>query len=224
MPASFPYDDVWNAQALAKINTLPYVLCMSGEKKKRLSKEDWLFAGFRALCTGGPSAIRAEAIARELETTKGSFYWHFEDLPAFQREMLLLWQTRATTELIAALAPLDHDPAGQLYRLIDLMLESHSDVYGGFRAEPAIRHWAMAWPEAGEALKLVDGLRLAWLRERFEKTGQDRDTATLNAANFYALVLGLEQLQLSGRASLKDGLMKALDDMLGRRKAPAAIV
>lgn len=188
---------------------------MAVERKKRLSKEDWLFAGFRALCGNGPSAIRAEAIARELGTTKGSFYWHFADITAFKREMLLLWQTRATTELIAALAPLEHDPAGQLYRLIDLMLEAHSDVYGGFRAEPAIRHWAMVWPEAGEKLKQVDGLRLAWLRERFEKIGQSRETAMLNAANFYALVLGLEQLQLSGRASLKDGLTKALDDMLG---------
>lgn len=188
---------------------------MKDSEKTRLSREDWLFAGFRALCDGGPSALRAEAIARELGTTKGSFYWHFADVPAFRRDMLLLWQTRATTELIEALKPLDHDPAAQLYRLVDLMLESHSDMYGGFRAEPAIRHWGLVWPEAGEALRRVDMLRLAWLRERFERLGQDRDTATLNAANFYALVLGLEQLQLSGRASLRDGLTLFLDGVLG---------
>ena len=187
---------------------------MTVEKKKRLSKEDWLFAGFRALCDGGPVAIRAEAIARELETTKGSFYWHFADMPAFQRKMLLFWQTKATTELIQALRLLEHDPAGQLYRLIDLMIESHSDIYGGFRAEPSIRHWSMVWDEAGAAVKMVDGLRLAWLRERFEKIGQSSEMARLNAANYYALVLGLEQLQLSGRASLKDGLTGALDMML----------
>lgn len=189
---------------------------MPVEKKKRLSKEDWLFAGFRALCAGGPAAVRAEPIARELGTTKGSFYWHFADLPAYQREMLLLWQTKATTELIEALHPLEHDPAGQLYCLIDLMQESHSDIYGGFRAEPSIRHWAMVWPEANNALKLVDGLRLAWLRERFEKIGQPREQAVINAGNYYALVLGLEQLQLHGRANLKDGLTLALDQMLGR--------
>lgn len=201
-------------QSLVKHNTVAYVFVMSVQKKKRLTREDWLFAGFRALCEGGPAAIRAEAIARELNTTKGSFYWHFEDIPAFKRQMLQLWQTRATTDLISALAPLGHDPAGQLYQLINLMLDAHSDVYGGFRAEPAIRHWGLTWPEAGDALKLVDDLRLAWLRERFEKLGQGPETATLNAANYYALVLGLEQLQLSGRASLKDGLTKALDDML----------
>jgi AcrR family transcriptional regulator len=182
--------------------------------KKRLSKEDWLFAGFRALCDGGPQAIRAEAIARELKTTKGSFYWHFADVPTFQSEMLTFWKIKATSELIEALAPLDADPARQLYALIDLMLTSHSDVYGGFRAEPAIRHWAMNLPEAAAALQMVDGLRLAWLRGRFELLGQSREIASINGANFYALVMGLEQLELHGKASLKKGLTQALDQML----------
>ncbi len=182
--------------------------------KARLNKEDWLFAGFRALCDGGPSAIRAEAIARELKTTKGSFYWHFTDVPAFEREMLQFWQIKATTELIEALNPLDHRPKEQLYALIDLMHASFSERYGGFKAEPAIRHWAMYLPAAADALKMVDGLRLAWLRERFEKVGQDREAANINAANFYALVMGLEQLELQGRAKLSLGLKMGLDQML----------
>ncbi|MFN3661424.1 TetR family transcriptional regulator [Yoonia sp.] len=45
--------------------------------------EDWLMAGFRALASHGPSALRAAALARDLGTTKGSFYWHFKDLPDY---------------------------------------------------------------------------------------------------------------------------------------------
>jgi AcrR family transcriptional regulator len=187
---------------------------MKIDSKKRLTKEDWLFAGFRALCDGGPAAIKAEAIARELKTTKGSFYWHFADIPAFQREMLLFWQIKATTQLIEALAPYDNNPADQLYRLIQLMIDLNSDAYGGFKAEPAIRHWAVFLPEAEQAIGNVDRLRLAWLRERFEKIGQEKEQATINAANFYALVMGLEQLELHGKASLKTGLTSALDQML----------
>lgn len=187
---------------------------MNVENKNRLTKDDWLFAGFRALCDGGPAAIKAEAIARELKTTKGSFYWHFSDVPAFQREMLLFWQVKATTELIKALAPYEHSPSDQLYRLIQLMVDLHSDAYGGFKAEPAIRHWAVFLPEAANAIKTVDGLRLAWLRERFEKIGQLKEQAVINAANFYALVMGLEQLEMQGAANMKDGLTRALDQML----------
>lgn len=187
---------------------------MKTDSKKKLTKEDWLFAGFRALCDGGPAAIKAESIARELKTTKGSFYWHFADIPAFQREMLLFWQIKATTQLIEALAPYDNNPSDQLYRLIQLMVDLNSDAYGGFKAEPAIRHWAVFLPEAEHAIGNVDRLRLAWLRERFEKIGLEKGLATINAANFYALVMGLEQLELHGKASLKTGLTAALDQML----------
>ena len=40
-------------------------------------------AGFRALARSGARALRAEALARDLDTTKGSFYWHFKDLPDY---------------------------------------------------------------------------------------------------------------------------------------------
>jgi len=43
----------------------------------RLGKADWLDAGLAALAAEGPAALRAEALARQLNTTKGSFYWHF---------------------------------------------------------------------------------------------------------------------------------------------------
>ncbi|WP_163317770.1 TetR family transcriptional regulator, partial [Enterobacter hormaechei] len=45
--------------------------------RKTLSAEDWISAAFRALSQGGAQAIRAEAIARDLKVSKGSFYWHF---------------------------------------------------------------------------------------------------------------------------------------------------
>jgi hypothetical protein len=128
--------------------------------------------------------------------------------------MLLFWQLKATTELIQALAPYDNTPKEQLYRLVQLMVDLNSDQYGGFKAEPAIRHWAVFLPEAEQAIGNVDRLRLAWLRERFEKIGQEKEQATINAANFYALVMGLEQLELHGKASLKTGLTAALDQML----------
>ncbi len=46
--------------------------------KARLTRSDWVLAGFRALLASGPDAIRVEALARDLRATKGSFYWHFK--------------------------------------------------------------------------------------------------------------------------------------------------
>ncbi|NLH83356.1 MAG: TetR family transcriptional regulator, partial [Phyllobacteriaceae bacterium] len=48
--------------------------------RSTLSAEDWIKAAFRALSVGGVQAIRAEAIARDLNVSKGAFYWHFKDV------------------------------------------------------------------------------------------------------------------------------------------------
>ena len=67
---------------------------------KRLSKDDWIKAGFKALTEAGPKALKAEPLARRLGTTKGSFYWHFDDVPAFQTAMMETWETRAYAEIV----------------------------------------------------------------------------------------------------------------------------
>ena len=59
--------------------------------RARLTRPDWLLAGFQALAEAGPVALKAEPMARRLGTTKGSFYWHFADVPDFHRQMLSLW-------------------------------------------------------------------------------------------------------------------------------------
>ncbi len=203
-----------DTSSLAKVNTLAYGLLMEKSDKKssakRLSREDWLYAGFRALCAGGPGAIRAEAIARELKTTKGSFYWHFRDVPEYTNEMLAFWRRKATIDFLQQVTVPDGDPAGQLNQLMQLVSDDRDEIYGGLRAEPAIRQWAVFLPEAAAALVEVDTLRLAWLTARFEAMGKDAQAARIHAGNIYALVIGLEHLEMGGRASLRSGLQAYL--------------
>ena len=82
----------------AFVNTVAYGQAMNTVK---LTRDDWLAAGFLALSRDGPTALRAEALARKLKTTKGSFYWHFADLPAFKQAMLTLWREKVAGEIIA---------------------------------------------------------------------------------------------------------------------------
>lgn len=157
--------------------------------KQRLSPEDWIAAGFRALAQHGPKGLRAEAIARDLNTTKGSFYWHFKDLPAYRSAMLALWQEQATAQIIAALQHLSPGFA-RLQALVDRASDAPAR-YGGARAEPAIRDWARHDPEAATALARVDQARLEFLISEFAAMGV-HDPA--HARLFYAAHLGLELL------------------------------
>lgn len=160
--------------------------------QNRLSKEDWLAAGFRALARGGPSALRAEAIARDLETTKGSFYWHFKDLKAFKAAMLALWKHKATAAIIADLQDL---PPDQNPLLSLITIASHSPTrFGGAAVEPAIREWARADPDVETALIEVDTQRIAFLHDHL---GASEGDDGIRARLFYAAHLGLEQLARS---------------------------
>ena len=48
----------------------------------RTPREAWIEAALQALATGGPDAIRVEALAASLGVSKGGFYWHFENRQA----------------------------------------------------------------------------------------------------------------------------------------------
>lgn len=137
----------------------------------RLSPEDWIAAGFRALARGGLSAIRAEALARELGVSKGSFYWHFKDVPTFRQVMLTHWEDQATERIITMAEEGAPDAAGRLQLLADLATSDLDGPYGGFHTEAAIRAWARSDPVAGAVQEQVDRRRLDYIAACFAEAG-----------------------------------------------------
>lgn len=131
------------------------------ETKERLSVESWLLAGFRALARSGPQALKAEPLARELGTTKGSFYWHFKDVPSFQAQMLDLWETRAVDDITRFLDD-EADPVRKLYKLGEISTSTDPE-HGGDAVEPAIRAWAQSDHTVANAVSRVDQKRLDYL-------------------------------------------------------------
>jgi len=118
--------------------------------RPRLTPDTWLAAGLDALAEAGPGALGAEPLARRLGTTKGSFYWHFEDVPAYSARLLARWQA-------AALCALEtDDDAPTAAHLRDLA----QSIAAPLPAEPAIRAWAATNTQAAAALRVVDASRL----------------------------------------------------------------
>ena len=131
------------------------------DPKKRLSAEDWIKAGFRALSTTGPDALKAEALARDLSTTKGSFYWHFKHVPEYKARMLQHWHDEAYAAITRSVDA-KRDPTDRLYHLAELAADDPED-YGGAAVEPAIRAWAASDPQVATAVAEVDAKRLAYI-------------------------------------------------------------
>ncbi len=120
----------------------------------RLTPHIWLLAGLDALQSDGPQALAAEPMARRIGTTKGSFYWHFKDVPAYHTALLAHWQADALAAVMALVE--GTGPADQSLRNFGTVLLAD-------RTEASLRVWAQGNPLVAATLQEVDAQRLVYL-------------------------------------------------------------
>lgn len=138
------------------------------QQTPHLTKTDWLSQGFKALISKGPTSLRAEALARDIGATKGSFYWHFKDISAFQTQMITLWEA-AARDAIA----LDEDRTSveALSVLANSMSPWETTTSPILSADLAMRAWANENATARETVKAVDDMRLEELAKTLRHIG-----------------------------------------------------
>ena len=127
----------------------------------------------------GPTALAAEPLARDLGTTKGSFYWHFKDVPDFQSAVVKHWQGQAFARILAAL----EDKGGAEQRLRRFGKEILSDSH-----DPAMRAWARSDASVAKAIAQVDAERLTYLTNLLRHLGIKNDDF---AQSLLAALVGL---------------------------------
>ena len=187
--------------------------------KRRLSPTNWIQAAFRALTAGGPQAIRAESIARALNVSKGSFYWHFKDVPALKQAMLDHWQQVATQDVIDLVESGATDAKARLHLLVRVSTALPDDTYGGDLAEAAIRDWARYDPAAAKVVKAIDGQRLDFVETQFRALEFDQQQSLQRATLLYAALIGLHQLAHHGLSNPPDELSALLDYLINPQGA-----
>ncbi len=150
-----PYSYVWKIDRLLQgVNTQLYGHSMTD----RLSADIWLRHGLKTLAEQGPSALKAEPLARTLGVSRGSFYWHFSNVEDFCQQVLTAWQQAATREVIVRL----ESQTNAADKLVALMKQAFSADPG---LERAIRAWAVQYPPAAECVKAVDEERTLFLQQ-----------------------------------------------------------
>ncbi len=136
----------------------------------RLSKKDWLRHGFSVLKTEGHVGLKADRLVKGLRVSRGSFYWHFENIQQFHQQLLEAWRERLTKETIAELEGL---PDGQL-QLTELIWRVISNSQ---ELEAAIRAWAQVEPKASLVVAEVDDIRIDYVARTLVAAGINPDIA-----------------------------------------------
>lgn len=183
--------------------------------KASLSSDDWIKAAFRALSSGGVQAIRAEAIARDLKVSKGSFYWHFKDVPDLKAQMLAHWAGQATDAIIADVEEAGGSGQERLRRLVDEATGDRNIAYGGVPAEGAIREWARYDGAAAAVLKAVDERRLAYVALLLARCDHSPASSRSGANILYGALIGLEALASGELVDLRAEMHALLSALLG---------
>lgn len=173
-------------------------------RKQRLSADDWLNAGLKALAASGPEALKAEPLARALDTTKGSFYWHFEDVPRYRQALLNLW--RDDSGKMPAKPSHKSEAVAQLQTIMQ-------DGFGGDSAtETAMRSWATSDAKAAATIADLDKQRLAHLSDLMQQLGVTNKDLVLS---LYAAKVGMGTM--SGDIRNTEALSSLVDLVLALR-------
>ena len=153
--------------------------------KIRLTRDSWLQAGFLALDRVGYEAVSAQALARRLNVTRGSFYHHFASRQDFVDQLLGRWEAEYTVGVISA-ARGAADPLARLQRYIAVVAKLKPG------REVAIRAWAGKDKRVRALLQRVDGLRLEFARESaralLSPSANDADVEAVAQMAFLALI------------------------------------
>jgi AcrR family transcriptional regulator len=158
--------------------------------RTRLSREDWIEAALHALADGGPPAVAVERLAARLQTTKGSFYWHFKDREELITEALATWERQETDALIEEMNKID-DPVERL-RIGTVMATEYEEA-----ENPDVRLLPSASdPVVGEVVKRVQRKRLEFLAETFREAGFTPAESRVRARLAYSLALGWHHQRL----------------------------
>jgi AcrR family transcriptional regulator len=167
--------------------------------------EDWVKAAARRLAAGGSEAVAIEPLARDMGVTKGSFYWHFRDRPAFLEALIADWEGRATTPVLDRLKRMAGEPDNRLAALMATVAAE-----GGGSLDPAMRAWAQNDPKAASAVRRVDAARLAYIAGEFRALGFAPAAAWTRARLLYLHLLGEHALALGpGDTSVEERLREA---------------
>lgn len=153
-----------------------------------LDREAWIDAATDALAEHGLSGIRIETLAKTLDVTKGSFYWHFANRDALQQAVLERWREGRIKDIVKQSECRPGAERAQIEHVLSVYSASRNRR--GMRIELAIRDWAGRDSRVAAVVRAVDATRFARARDLFLRCGVSPEEAASRSILLYAYVFG----------------------------------
>jgi AcrR family transcriptional regulator len=164
------------------------------ENNSKLGRQDWVNAALNAFVERGIEAVKVDGLAKSLNITRGSFYWHFKKLDDLLEAIIQEWRILRTADIIQQVEVTGGEPAERLLRLFELAAADDD------RLEKAMRIWATQEVRAAAAIAVVDQQRLDYLQNLFLQMGFAEAEAKVRAQIAYSIRLGWFVIAASSRS------------------------
>lgn len=194
---------------------------MEKPPRLQLDRAAWTQAALDTLADEGVTGIRVEVLAKRLNVTKGSFYWHFKDRQDLLSGVLETWKDGRIRDIVKQTRPHPGNEAAQILHVIDVYSASRNRK--GILIELAMREWARRDPAAAAIVEEVDAWRLRCARELFLACGVAMHEASTRSMLLYAYVFGVSMMNCEkfdgDIARMKDDIR----DLIARSRSPAPL-
>ncbi|SDL12238.1 transcriptional regulator, TetR family [Maridesulfovibrio ferrireducens] len=177
-------------------------------KKVRRSAVDLLDAGLHLLAEHSIQQLTIDALCKQLDVTKGSFYHHFKGRDDYLERMLEHWVEEWTIGSMQHVSATSVSAAERF----DAIVDKSNDLPHG--PETSIRAWAQIDPLARSYLEKVDSTRMNYLYEMFNEVSGDHDRALLLSRISYSLFVGTRMVAPAILGEERDAIIKLMKNEL----------
>ena len=166
--------------------------------KVQLTPADWIAAATDVLRDKSIDAVRVDVLAKVLNVTRGSFYWHFKDRNDLLERVLQRWRDAATEQIIERFQKTP--PQQRIGEFLTLPFRGQT-AQNSASIELAIRAWARRDALARQAVETIDSYRLAYVAQCFGELGFSAEEAKMRAFVVYGYMVSEALLRNQGSES-----------------------
>jgi AcrR family transcriptional regulator len=157
----------------------------------RLSVDDWVQAGFAIIAEEGMKALKIDRLCEKLGVTKGSFYWHFDDMPSYRAVLVQSWAELRDEDRRHLDEMDDIPPRERLFQMMESLVSPRQ-----WTLERAMREWARSDETVAASVQAADRRLIRAVRQVFLDYGFDAEEADMRSKAAFAAGVGF--LHLSG--------------------------
>ncbi|OMH30537.1 TetR/AcrR family transcriptional regulator [Motiliproteus sp. MSK22-1] len=153
----------------------------------RGSEDLWLDEAYKMLVESGVESVKVMPLAKALNMSRTSFYWHFEHREALLNALIQRWEKKNTGNLISQTERYAESISEAVLNLFDCWI--NPDLFDA-RMDFAIRNWAQQAPDLKKTLEHTDQERINAIRAMFTRFDFSEEQADTRAHTVYYTQIG----------------------------------